>query len=99
MLEGRKFKNNKNSYGYNDYNNNNYKGEIGDYTFDDKEEENMSLTDRKNIITFSDICNPINNYITNNKNELNEVFEIMKKKENKKNKLHSIKQLLEFKNV
>ena len=78
MLEGRKFKNNNNSYIYNGYNND-YKGEIGDYSFDD-EEEKISLTDRKNIITFSDICSPINNYTTSNKNELNELFEIMKKK-------------------
>ena len=99
MLEGRKFKNNKNSYGYNGYNND-YKGEIGDYTFDDEEEEKLSCTDRKNIITFSDIYNPINNFMTGNKKELNELYdEIIKKKENKKQKLDSIKQLLEFEKV
>ena len=99
MIEGRKFKKQKNLYGHN-----NDSREIIDYTFDDDddEEENdkLAITERKNIIAFSDICNPTNNYMTNNKNELNDFFgEIIGNKNKKNNKIDKIKQILEDRKI
>ena len=70
MIEGRKFKRNKKIYGYS----NDYKGEFGDYTFDDKEMDEITLTERINKISFSEVCDNTNNYMTNKKNELNNFF-------------------------
>ena len=99
MIEGRKFKKQKNLYGHN-----NDSREIIDYTFDDddEEEENdkLTITERNNIIAFSDICNPTNNYMTNNKNELNDFFgEIIGNKNKKNNKIDKIKQILEDRKI
>ena len=84
MVEGRKFKNHKKSHGYN----NDYKGEMREYSFDDEEEEKVTLTDRKKIISFSEICNPANNYMTNNKKDLNEFFDEITKKKKTKTKIN-----------
>lgn len=83
MIEGRKFKNQNNRYGYN----NDYKGDLGDYSFDnDENEDKFTISERNNRIALSDICNPMNSYMTNNKNEINAFLEEIIKKENQDNK-------------
>lgn len=62
MVDGRKFKNFKDKY----RNKNDFKGELKDYTFDNEDEDKLAISERKNIISFSEICNMENN-ITNNK--------------------------------
>ena len=70
MIEGRKLKRNKNIYGYS----NDFKGEFGDYTFDNEETDKITLTERINKISFSEVCDNTNNYMTNKKIELNKLF-------------------------
>lgn len=65
MIEGRKFKSRKKKYNY--IFNNSYKEEMGDYSFDDEEEDKLIMSERKNIISFSEICSSTNNYMTNKK--------------------------------
>ena len=68
MIEGRKFKGRKSNYMYNHKNKDSYKDEMIDYSFDDEEEEdNIEISERKNIISFSEICSSTNNYMTNKK--------------------------------
>ena len=73
MIEGRKFKGGNSNYIYNHKNKDSYKDEMGDYSFDDEEEDNIAMSERKNIISFSEICSSTNNYMTNKK-EINIFF-------------------------
>ena len=68
MVDGRKFKNQKNKY--KNQNKNDSLGEFGDYTFDDEDEDKLTMSERKNIISFSEICNPKSNFMTNNKEKI-----------------------------
>ena len=69
MIDGRKYKHdknkNKNNRLFNDY-----KNDLGDYTFDNDEEDediNLAITERKNVMSFSELCNPSDIYMTNKK--------------------------------
>ena len=69
MIDGRKYKHdknkNKNNRLFNDY-----KNDLGDYTFDNDEEDediNLAITERKNVMSFSELCNPNDIYMTNKK--------------------------------
>ena len=69
MIDGRKYKHYKNQ---NKNNNlfNDYKNDIRDYTFDndDEDEDNkLAITERKNIMSFSELCTPSDLYMTNKK--------------------------------
>lgn len=81
MIEGRKFKSRKNNYNY--MFNNSYKEEMGDYSYDyEEDKDKLIMSERKNIISFSEICSSTNNYMTNKK-EFNKFFgESMKNKQN-----------------
>lgn len=74
MVDGRKYKKYKNQM---NKDTNNYKGDIGDYTFDnddEDEEDKLAITERRNFITFSEICSPSDIYMTNNKKGFNNFF-------------------------
>ena len=71
MVDGRKYKKYKNQM---NKDKNDYKGDIGDYTFDnddEDEEDKLAITERRNIISFSEICSPSDIYMTNNKKGFN----------------------------
>ena len=74
MVDGRKYKKYKNQM---NKDTNNYKGDIGDYTFDNDdvaEEDKLAITERRNFISFSEICSPSDIYMTNNKKGFNNFF-------------------------
>ena len=69
MVEGRKFKGRKSNYKSLIQNKNSFKDLMGDYSYDDEVEEvdKIIMSERKNRISFSEICSSTNNYMTNKK--------------------------------